>query len=1224
MDVGETVDPVRTFAERLRRLQQDAGGPSVRDLVRLTAQVGAPYTRGTLHDKLAGRSVPTWEFVEAFVRGCALHAGATGDPDLRPWREWHVQMTRELAALRAGRRRAVRTDLCPYRGLEAFTAEHSPWFHGRAGAVRDILAGLTAHRKGLLVLGPSGAGKTSLVQAGVMPALAAGTVPGSDRWVPVLVRPGKDIGVELDRAGLPGGLPEAVAARLAAEPAGTRLVLVVDQFEEALTRPASETGELTPLTAAIGSPGLSVVLVLRDDFYPRLASEAPDLLQALIPGLINVPATVDAEELHEIIVAPAEAVGLRCEDGLTDRIITDVLGAEPDATRLRRAPVTVLPLLELTLSQLWQRRSDGQLTHDAYQRVGGVAGAVATWCDSAVERLPSGQWPTARQVLTALVRPADETRHVPATRQQVPLADLRDLIEDDDNVDEVLAVLTDHRILTTRTTGGVPVAELVHEALIREWVALRDWVAQDHRFQDWLRRAGERHANWSQRHDSDDLLHGTDLAEGLDWAQQRRLPRHLTGFLTASEQAQRAAIRRARRLTTVLAALLTVAVTAAALALWQRQAALDAQRVALSRQLAAQSTAQFNIDPDQAFVLAARAYRTSATAEATGALYAAAESPLLARLTDTALGGSPLAFSPDGRTLATVSDKNAVLLWDVPTRRVVASLPEQVSPGWSLAFSPDGRTLATTYEDDTAHLWDVRTRQVRTKLAGGSVVQFSPDGRTVVTAGFDGIVRLWNAADGRAGIVLRGHTDAVHCMSFGPDGRTLVTGGQDWVVRLWNPPRSRVVDDAANCGAVAPDGRVVATADGNIARLHDLSTGRIQATIPEVSSVEYSQDGRTLALANLDGTLRLWDTETRRTRLTLPGTGVESYAFSPDGRMFATTTAASVGSAHGIIRLWNATAGLPQATLTGHTAAVNAVAYGPDGHTLLTGDDRTVRLWDLTRGQGEVLLDHEDNKVVSSVAFSADGQTIAASGDNGRLELWDAITRTRRASIPTETLNALDISPDGSAVAGTGEFTAQLWETRTGSSGATFLWDTGTVHNRSVTAIKFHPDGRTVATASWDGTVALWNTTARIEALWRTFSAPLVINAIAFRPDGHLLAAASSDNTVRLWDTKTGRLQTLYGHTGVVRAVAFHPSGDILATAGDDHTARLWDIASGQLRTTFTGHSDDVKAIAFSPKGDTLATGGADHVIRIWPVSAPTPASAMDKLCRAVTDACPA
>jgi hypothetical protein len=519
-------DPVRVFAGRLRRLQVDSGGPSVRELVRLTEKVGVPYTRATIQDKLAGRSAAPWEFVAALVKACALHSGAT--PDLRPWRKWHLHMESELATRRTGRRRAVRSQVCPFRGLETYTAEHTAWFHGRTAAVQQVLAGLVAHRRGVLLLGPSGSGKSSLVQAGVLPALAAGQLPGSDLWITVLARPSKDLLADLESAGLPGVRSEsigaAVAARLAAEPTAARLLLVIDQFEELLTPAASDEQDaaqravVDQITAAIGAPGLSAMLIVRDDFYSRLAAQAPGLLRALAPGLLNVPADLGTQDLYDIITAPAEAVGLGWQDGLPERIITDALAVDSAATSARRAPVTVLPLLELTLQQLWQRRSEGHLTHEAYQRIGGITGAVTTWCDSAFEQLAAEQQPVARRILTALVRPADEIHDVPAVRQHVPVPELRILADSTDPadggrpperaVDEVLAVLIDQRIVTTRTVGrldgspGVPVAELVHDALIRDWAALRRWVDEDHRFQDWLRRVGERHILWAADHDS--------------------------------------------------------------------------------------------------------------------------------------------------------------------------------------------------------------------------------------------------------------------------------------------------------------------------------------------------------------------------------------------------------------------------------------------------------------------------------------------------------------------------------------------------------------------------------------------------------------------------------------------------------------------------------------------------------------------------------------------------
>ncbi|MER5352347.1 trypsin-like peptidase domain-containing protein [Kitasatospora sp. NPDC002551] len=303
-------------------------------------------------------------------------------------------------------------DVSPYRALEPFTAEHARWFRGREEAVDQVLAGLAGGRRAVLLLGPSGAGKSSLVQAGVLSALAAGRLPGSDRWRPVVVRPGRDLAAALDRAGLAdtgtAGIAAAVARLLAGDPAHDRVVLVVDQFEELLTQRGAgaepEDGSLDALeriTAAIGSDAaLSVLLVMRDDFYSRLSAAAPRLLDAALPGLLNVPATLSRAELEAIVTGPAHDLGVRFQPGLADQIIADVMNTNFRTAADLRAPVTVLPLLEVTLSRLWERRTEqgGHLTHQAYRRIGGVTGALTDWCDAALAELDEHQRPIAQRI----------------------------------------------------------------------------------------------------------------------------------------------------------------------------------------------------------------------------------------------------------------------------------------------------------------------------------------------------------------------------------------------------------------------------------------------------------------------------------------------------------------------------------------------------------------------------------------------------------------------------------------------------------------------------------------------------------------------------------------------------------------------------------------------------------------------------------------------------------
>ncbi|MFI5526688.1 trypsin-like peptidase domain-containing protein, partial [Streptomyces platensis] len=630
------------------------------------------------------------------------------------------------------------SDVRPYRGLEPFTAEHANFFHGREEVVQSVLAALGRNRRGLLLLGPSGAGKSSLIQAGTLPALAAGVIPGSDRWLPLLARPRQDLLAELERAGLPGattdGVLIAAERRLATEPDHDRLILVVDQFEELLTQPeptltANGQGLDRRMAAAQELAKLidsqipvTVLLIMRDDFYPRLAALAPDLMTAATPGLLNVPATLSEPELQAIITRPAQAAGARIQDNLPERIIADVLADD----LARRAPVTLLPALELALSQLWERREDGQLTHQAYQRLGEVTGALATWCNTALDQLPDDQQPTAKRILIALVRPADETRAVPATRHQVPLDRLRALAIDPTEVgrtadaafDSALAALTGHRIITTGTAPqpdagpGEPIAELIHDALLRDWSDLRDWVAQDHRFQVWLHRAEQQQERHADTGHAGDLLAGTVLAEGLDWAHQRSLPTDIANFLTASQQHQQSEARRTRRINTVLASMLVLALIATGVAFWQRQTAVTAQHTAItaqhraqSRQLAAQSDALLKSDPDLASLLAVHAHHTSPTAEAAASLYRVAALPLRNRLAISGVADS-IAFSPDGKILVAGSGDGTVRLWSLASGKPRAPLRGHTDSVLSAVFSPDGRTLATGSEDKTVRLWE--------------------------------------------------------------------------------------------------------------------------------------------------------------------------------------------------------------------------------------------------------------------------------------------------------------------------------------------------------------------------------------------------------------------------------------------------------------------------------------------------------------------------------------
>ncbi|WP_331739792.1 protein kinase (plasmid) [Streptomyces sp. NBC_00015] len=584
-----------------------------------------------------------------------------------------------------------------------------------------------------------------------------------------------------------------------------------------------------------------------------------------------------------------------------------------------------------------------------------------------------------------------------------------------------------------------------------------------------------------------------------------------------------------------------------------------------------------------------RALPKPSTAAATDSHFALIGAPLAAR------GVMTMAFSPDGRFLATGSGDGIVQLWDPAERTPIgAPLTGRNGSVLSVAFSPDGRLLAAS-GGEKLRLWNPATPRTPidvTALSGverPSSVAFSPDSRFLATVGGFQVVRLWNPATrSQIGDPLTGFTDhegTVWSVAFSPHGRLMAISTIKGVVRLWDPDTRAQIGGPLNHGGAA--------------------------------SVAFSPHGRLLATAGEDGSVQLWDLTTR-TPIGDPLTG-RSVAFSPHGRLLAT------GGEDGSVQLWDLTTRTPIGDpLTGHNGPVRSVAFSPDDRLLATGGSG-VQLWAPTRLRvrarprtapttslifapiGDSLTGHDGP--VLSVAFSPDGRFLATGGHDKAVRLWDPATRSPIGE-PLYYANygsdgpatSVAFSPDSSLLAIAYSVVASLWNLTTRRQVNTYL--------NSGSSVAFSPDGSLLASSGQDGTVCLWNPAARMPVRNRLAGHRGAATSVAFSPDGSLLASSGQDGTVCLWNpaARMPVRNRLAGHRGAATSVAFSPDGSLLASSGQDGTVRLWNpAASAPISNPLTGHRAPLTSVAFSPHGRLLATGGEDGTVQLWDPAACTP-----------------
>lgn len=1089
-------------------------------------------------------------------------------------------MAQSLADAQAKPRPAWSAKQSPFPGLKPFTEEYANVFFGRQREIEEIHGRLNllpppnSAGRFLPVVGPSGAGKSSLVRAGLIPQLNRRSqwiiippmIPSenpfhslADNLAQLLPEQrSEDILHDLRRG--PDGLSAKIQELLDRAGRNFRsILLIIDQFEDLFTLVAE--GERINFLRCLAeaqstSAGLWIVVTLRSEYLTAC-------LETEFAALFRLPVTVGTMErgkLFDVIRRPAEQAQLTFDPPeLVDTMVSDASGGDG------------LPMLAYVLNEMYRiSAGSGRLTGTAYHSLGGVAGAISRQADRIVARLDAhGDGPRILPTLLRLVTvTGDEPSQRPVRRTAF-----------DEGEERVVDAFLAARLLTSKGIDNDAIIYVSHEALFRRWPPLRnaiDAYVEELRLRSDLERWA---LEWEQSgHSNSYLLQHERLTAAAQWvnahpeiAEERPV---VATFVDQSRRADRVAMLR------------------------------------IGDAIAERSLLTVRTDPELSLALALVAVeecgRTSRTVRALA--QSLEQSRLLGTLTGHTNAVHVVAWSPDGRLLATGAADRTARVWNSRDASEKISLRGHEGRVGGIAWSPDGTLIATASADRTVRIWDSRSGSQLRVLRGHRrrvcSVDWSPDGERVATASSDQTVRIWSPHDGMELIAARGHAAWIYSVQWSPDGRYLATASHDRTARIWDAStgEQRLVlhghEDWVYDINWSPTGSHVATASQDrTIRVWDAASG-VQSLILSGGEgvfwgVAWSPNGNCLASASADQTARIWDAHDGSPIDVLRGHRgwVRGISWAPDGGRVATVSFDGTG------RVWKIDRGTALRVLRGHRDWVRAVAWSPNGRLIASGSqDRTVRVWDWRTGMVlRVLEDHDG--AAWSLSWSPDGERLAVAA-GGAVHVWRVQSGEQLRVIRghDDWIRVLMWAPSGNTVA-TGSFdrNIRIWNV---SNGTTTRILRG--HDDFVLSVAWNPDGTQLATSSQDRTTRVWdihNGTTRY--ILRGHRGP--IWSAVWSPDGTLLCTASTDGTARLWDAVTGAPQRiLSGHDGAVWSAAWSPDGTLIASASQDGTLRTWDAHTGAEIAVIGTHHLRIDSVSWSKNGRYVATGSHDRTVRVW------------------------